>query len=83
MCDFVHYIISFLYNTKWKQNQLDKYNQVMEKIGDYSFFNKDDMDYLHTLPKENLIQMIQIYNSVYTDNIISLLAYNEKQNQTK
>jgi hypothetical protein len=39
----------------------DKYNEIMEKIGDFSFFNEDDVDFLHTLPKEKLIQIIKIY----------------------
>lgn len=49
----------------------------MEKVGDYLFFNEDDIVFLHTLPKENLIQIIQIYNVNYTENIISLLNDNK------
>jgi hypothetical protein len=57
----------------------DKYNEIMEKIGDFSFFNEDDVDFLHTLPKEKLIQIIKIYNINYIENIITLLSDNEKQ----
>lgn len=76
MYSFCKWVMSFLCNTKLKQNKLDKYNEIMEKVGDYSFFNNDDVVFLHTLPKENLIQIIQIYNVNYTENIISLLNEN-------
>lgn len=77
MYSFVKWVMSFLYNSKSKQNNKDKHNQIMEKVGDYSFFNKEDIVFLHTLPKENLIQIIQIYNVNYTENIISLLNENK------
>ena len=83
----IKYIMSFFRDYILKINLLfvkqifhkDKYNEIMEKIGDFSFFNQDDVDFLYTLPNEKLIQIIQIYNVSYTENIITLLSDKEKQ----
>ena len=50
-----------------------KYNTILEKIGDYMILDSDDMQYLKTLPKEKLMNIIELYNENYTETIIYLV----------
>lgn len=52
---------------------IEKYDIIMMKIGDYILFNQEDIDFINTLPTDKLINIIKLYNGSYTELIHELL----------
>ena len=52
---------------------IEKYDKIMVKIGDYILFNQEDIDFINTLPNDKLKNIIKIYNGSYTELINELL----------
>lgn len=65
--------MNFLLNKVKNNSNIEKYNVIIAKIGDYIVFNEEDIDCLYTLSNEQLIDIIKIYNSCYPDTINVLL----------
>jgi len=51
----------------------DKYDIILMKIGDYIVLNEEDINFINTLPKDKLINIIKIYNGSYTETIKCLI----------
>jgi len=76
-------LYNIIFNSEWlfdrlsiyNKNNFDvkKYNEIMTKIDDYKIFNKEDIDFITTLPNNKLIYIIRIYNESYTQTIEELL----------
>ena len=69
-----------IYTSKWggvidnkPKFDIEKYDKIMVKIGDYILFNQEDIDFINTLPNDKLKNIIKIYNGSYTELINELL----------
>jgi hypothetical protein len=39
------------------------YNKIMDKIGNYLFLDEEELEFIKQLPKEDLTNIIEIYNN--------------------
>ena len=77
---YLHNIIIYFYGRSQENNlitklnfDIEKYDIILNKIDDYIVLNKEDIDYINTLPNDKLIYIIKIYNNSYTETIQELL----------
>jgi hypothetical protein len=70
----LNYLNSFIEpNSNEIKYNIDKYYQILEKIGNYEILNKMDIEFLSILPQNKLVNIIKIYNGSYTETINDLL----------
>ena len=85
---FFNYLYRILHNTSiWKLNNFFnnnfnmKHYEIMKKIRNGLELKNDDFGFIKTLSKDNLIEIIEINNTIIGN--LNELIYEEKENKIK
>jgi len=54
-----------------------KYYQLLQNIRNFSVLLTDDFEYINILPRENLLEILKIYNT-HMENINTILCFSCK-----
>jgi len=60
MCLQIYKIFCFKISRVYSENM---YNKIMDKIGNYLFLDEEELEFIKQLPKEDLTNIIEIYNN--------------------